>query len=50
MRHGLLETRYVIEHLDTGSVGVIRLDRAVPFVGMSVFSGDVEPPAYPPDL
>jgi len=60
MRHGLPETRYVIEQDASRAPGnplrhraprrrpvlVIGLDRTVPFVGMSVFSGEVEPPAY----
>jgi hypothetical protein len=38
MRHGLLETRYVIEHLDAGPIGVIGLDRRIPLVVVSLFS------------
>jgi hypothetical protein len=31
-------------------IGVVRGDRTVPFVRMSVFSGDMEPPVDTPDL
>jgi hypothetical protein len=41
MRHGLLETRYVIEHLDPGPIGVIGLDRAVLFVRLPDFPADM---------
>jgi YVTN family beta-propeller protein len=50
MRHGLLETHYVIEHLDPGPIGVIGRGWSVPFVVVSLFSRNVEAAAYPPDL
>jgi hypothetical protein len=48
VRHGLLETHYVIEHLGAGPIGVIRLGRDVPLVVVSLFSRDVQGADYRP--